>query len=47
MDVVTLVDWVMALTFAVSAWILIIVLGTITGAFIIGLIKSGFRRREP
>jgi hypothetical protein len=47
MDVATFVDWVMALTFAVSAWMLIIMLGTITGAFIIGIIKSGFRRREP
>lgn len=46
MDVVTFVDWTIALTFAAGAWMLLVALVTVCGVLVIQMIKDFYHRRE-
>lgn len=47
MDVVTFVDWVIAVVFAISAWVVLVALMTVCGVLVIQMIKDLYRKHKP
>lgn len=47
MDVVTFVDWVIAVVFAIGAWVILVALMTVCGALVIQMIKDPYSKHEP
>lgn len=47
MDVVTFVDWTIAIVFAASAWAILVALMTVCGACVIQMIKDLYRKHKP
>lgn len=47
MDVVTFVDWVIAVVFAISAWVVLVALVTACGVLVIQMIKDFYREHKP